>query len=117
MAPRTPTGPHFRPRDLPGGDAATFIEARFKGSEIEDRWPCTGTIDIDAPIAEVASWFRDAHVDAFTAGSCRVTLGSWSWTGLLAHVLRLDVPFRIVGPAELSEAADSHVERLKQARP
>ncbi|MEU8795051.1 WYL domain-containing protein [Streptomyces sp. NPDC048643] len=33
IAPRTPTGPRFTPREVPGGDAAAFVAGRFRGSE------------------------------------------------------------------------------------
>ena len=32
LAPRTPTGPRFTPREVPGGDVAAFVAARFRGS-------------------------------------------------------------------------------------
>lgn len=112
ITPRIPTGPRFRPRELPDGSAAVLLEARFKGSDTVDRWPCIGTVDIDAPAAEVSRWLHDAHVEALTEERSRATLGSWSWTGLLAHVLRLDRDFRIHGPSELIEAARTLENRL-----
>ncbi|WP_413332132.1 helix-turn-helix transcriptional regulator [Brevibacterium sp. GP-SGM9] len=115
ITPRIPTGPRFRPRELPDGGATVLLEARFKGSDTEDRWPCIGTVDIDAPAAEVARWLHDAHVEALTEETSRATLGSWSWTGLLAHVLRLDRDFRIHGPSELIDAARTLENRLRRS--
>ena len=113
MAPRTPSGPAFAPRAIPGGDARTFLAARFKGSESEDRWPCVGELIVRLPAAEVAAWLGDdGEVDALPDGTSRVHLGSWSWTGLLASVARFDAPFRVVGPAELLTAAATLGERF-----
>lgn len=116
ITPHTPTGPRFTSREPPGSDASALLEARFKGSSAGDRWPCTGTVDIDRPAAEVTAWVRDGHVETLGEVSCRVTLGSWSWAGLLAHVLRFDASFRIVGPDELIEASIILQQRLRAAR-
>ncbi|BFO17887.1 hypothetical protein SHKM778_42750 [Streptomyces sp. KM77-8] len=31
--PRTPTGPRFAPREVPGGDVAAFVTGRFRGAD------------------------------------------------------------------------------------
>lgn len=105
VRPRIPTGPVFRPRALPAEDAQTYLAARAKGSTTEDAWPCVGELVIDLPAREIAPWIGDGELDELTAHSCRVTIGSWSWTGVLAFVTRFDAPFTIVGPAPLVEAA------------
>ena len=51
--PRTPAGPRFAARDVPGGDVAAFVSARFRGSDRADAWPCTGTVVLHRPAAEV----------------------------------------------------------------
>ena len=33
IAPRTPTGPRFAPREVPGGDVGAFVAGRFRGSD------------------------------------------------------------------------------------
>ena len=41
IQPRTPTGPRFTPRELPGGDVSTFITSRFRGNDgTTTDWPC-----------------------------------------------------------------------------
>jgi predicted DNA-binding transcriptional regulator YafY len=114
--PRIPTGPSFTPRPLPAADAQTYLAARAKGSTTEDRWPCTGVVEIALPAREVAPWIGDGTLEEIDAGSCRITVGSWSWTGVLAAVARFDAPFTIVGPAALHEAARALAERLEAAR-
>jgi predicted DNA-binding transcriptional regulator YafY len=115
MHPRTPTGPSFTPRPLPATDAQTYLAARAKGSTTEDRWPCTGVVEIALPAREVAPWIGDGSLEEIDDGSCRITVGSWSWTGVLAAVTRFDAPFTVVGPAALREAALVLAERFEAA--
>ncbi|MFF2051092.1 helix-turn-helix transcriptional regulator [Leifsonia sp. NPDC058194] len=115
LVPRIPSGPSFEPRAVPTGDVETFLSARFKGSTEADRWPCIGRFELDLPVREVTLWVGDGEVEALSDRSCRVTLGSWSWTGLLASILRFDAPFRIVEPPELVSAAEAMAARLAGA--
>jgi predicted DNA-binding transcriptional regulator YafY len=112
MSPRHPTGPRFTRRALPAGDAATYLAAQFKGSRDDDRWPCVGSVVIDLPAHELAPWLPDAELEAVDEHSTRVTLGAWSWTGLVAAVLRFDAPFAILGPSGFAEAAAALADRL-----
>lgn len=115
MTPSRTPGPRFTPRAIPTGDAATFVAARSKGSTDDDRWPCTGRFEIDLPAAELAPWIRDGKVEEIGPGSSRVTMGSWSWAGLLAAVVRFDAPFRVLAPAELIAEAQQLGDRLRDA--
>ncbi|MFJ4253956.1 helix-turn-helix transcriptional regulator [Microbacterium sp. NPDC090003] len=118
MYPRVPLGPTFTPRALPGGaDVRTFLAARSKGSDAVDRWPCTGTVVIDLPAREIAPYLEDATLEELDVGRCRLTIGSWSWTGILAFVARFDAPFTIEGPAALAEASAALSARLAAAPP
>ncbi|MFK4761432.1 helix-turn-helix transcriptional regulator [Microbacterium sp. ZW T5_45] len=116
MTPRVPTGPSFTPRPLPAADAQTYLAARAKGSDAEDRWPCVGEVEMSLPAHEVAGWIgADGTVEPVGEGSCRLTLGSWSWTGVIAALARFDAPFTIVGPAALREASAALAARLSAA--
>lgn len=115
LAPRTPAGAVFAPRPVPTGDPVTFLAARAKGATEADLWPCVGQVEIDLPAAEVLPWARDWQVEPVSAQGCRVTAGSWSWHGLLADLLRLDAPFRVVGPAALSDETEAVAGRLSRA--
>ena len=102
MTPRTPTGPRFSPRELPGGDVAGYIAASFRGGE----WPCRGEFVLHAPAAEISAWVRrQAVVEELGPDRCRVLAGSWSWDRLAAWVGMFDVDIEVVGPVELKEAA------------
>ncbi len=116
MAPRIPTGPAFPPRELPAADAQTYLAARAKGSDAGDRWPCIGELVLEVPAREAARWIgRDGAVEPIDDTSCRVTVGSWSWIGILASIARFDAPFRVVGPPALADAARTLAARLGAA--
>lgn len=117
MTTRTPTGPRFTPRVLPAPDAQTFLAARSKGSDTEDRWPCIGHVIIELPATAVAPWIGDGQIEGLTDQSTRIVVGSWSWVGLLAFITRFDAPFTVVGPKELSTAAGILTERFGASRP
>ena len=105
LHPRIPTGPSFTPREPPAKDAATYLAARSKGSVSEDRWPCVGEVVLALPAREVAPFIGDGTLEEIDAERCRITVGSWSWVGVLASVARFDAPFEVVGPEELRVAA------------
>nr|WP_232531298.1 WYL domain-containing protein [Microlunatus antarcticus] len=115
ITPRTPTGPRFTPREVPGGDVATFVSARFKGSSGADAWPCTGVVELDLPAADVAPYAADGTVEALGPDRCRLSRGAWSWVGLAATVAGFDAEIRVVGPPELKEAFATLADRLSRA--
>ena len=108
LTPRTPTGPRFTPRPL--DDVAAFVSARFKGSSGADEWPCTGSVVLALPVAEVAPYVHSA--DDLGDGTCRVQLGSWSWVGLAASVARFDAAVLAAEPAQLRDAFAQVAERF-----
>lgn len=105
LVPRAAQGAPFRARTLPTPDARTFLAARFKGSQTEDRWPCIGEVIVDLPSSGIAPWIDDGEVEELPDRRTRVRIGSWSWAGLLAQVARFDAAFTVVGPAPLHRAA------------
>ncbi|MBH0781276.1 helix-turn-helix transcriptional regulator [Nocardia bovistercoris] len=107
ITPRIPTGPRFTPRDLPGGDVATYVAGRFRGPET---WPCEGEAIIHRSAAIVSAYTRDALVEELDENRCRVVLGSWSWGGLAAMLGRYDTDIEVIGPTELREAC-THLAR------
>ncbi|MFC3505504.1 helix-turn-helix transcriptional regulator [Micromonospora krabiensis] len=102
ISPRTPTGPRFLPRELPGGTVAAFVANRFRGTDDSGDWPCRGEVILDLPAATVAGY--GGVVEELGPNRCRVVLGSWSWAGLAAAVGRFDADIEVVGPAELRDA-------------
>ncbi|WP_177328874.1 helix-turn-helix transcriptional regulator [Amycolatopsis australiensis] len=104
ITPRIPTGPRFAARDLPGGDVAAFVEARFSGRDAGGAWPCRGEVILGLPADVVSPYAGDGVVEALGAGRCRLVLGAWSWTGLAAGLGRFDAGIEVVGPRELKDA-------------
>ncbi len=111
ITPRTPTGPRFTPREVPGGSVAAFITARFRGIDAPGAapgapggWPCRGEVILGLPAAEVLRHTREGVVEELGPDRCRLVLGSWSWLGLAAAIGRFDTDFEVVGPPELTSA-------------
>ena len=104
ISPRTPNGPRFTPRELPGGDVAAFVTGRFEGSDGTEGWPCRGEVILRAPIADVAPFAHDALVEELGPERCRLVLGAWSWPALAARVGAFDTDVEVVGPPELNAA-------------
>ncbi|GAA3560444.1 WYL domain-containing protein [Microlunatus spumicola] len=117
IAPRSRTGVRFVPRAVPGGDPAAFVAARFKGSEADDAWPCVGSVTVsDEGATTLAPYLPpDAVVEASEPGRVRITLGSWSWTGLAGVVAAFVVDVRVEGPPPLRDAVAALADRLRAA--
>jgi len=112
ITPRIPNGPRFEPREVPGGDVHAFVAARFKGSELEDDWPCRGSVTLAAPLAEIGPYIGEGTAEAIDDGHTRVSLGSWSWTGLAASISRFDADVSDVHPPQLAEAFETLARRF-----
>lgn len=111
VTPRTPTGPRFAPREVPGGDVAAYVAARFRGSDAgrgvgdgPGGWPCRGTVVLHLPAAEVRPFAGDGIVEDLGPDRCRLTAGSWSWVALAAALNRFDADVEVVHPPELTAA-------------
>ena len=110
ITPRTPTGPSFTPRELPGGSVTAFVTSRFQGAGGAGvaggagGWPCRGEVILDLPAAAVLRYAREGIVEELGPDRCRLVLGSWSWPGLAAAFGRFDADIEVVGPAELRAA-------------
>ncbi|WP_460308037.1 helix-turn-helix transcriptional regulator [Actinocorallia aurea] len=101
---RTPNGPRFGPRPLPADDVASFVTARFRGSDGTVDWPCRGEVVLDLPASAVAAHAADGLVEELGPGRCRLHAGSWSWAALAAALGRFDTDIEVVGPPELKDA-------------
>jgi predicted DNA-binding transcriptional regulator YafY len=108
MAPRTPTGPRFTPREIPGGDVAAFVAARFRGltepGAAGHRWPCEGEVILHAPASRIAPYVHEGSIEPLGPDRCRLVAGAWSWAGLAASIARADADIEVVGPPELVDA-------------
>ncbi|MBD3002722.1 MULTISPECIES: YafY family protein [unclassified Streptomyces] len=115
ITPRTPMGPRFTPRDVPGGDVAAFVASRFQGSDGSGGWPCRGEVILALPATVVSTYTRDGVVEELGPDRCRLVLGAWSWPGLAATIGRFDADIEVVGPPELREAFAHLARRFADA--
>ena len=104
IRPRTPTGPRFGVRRVPGGDVHEFVSARFKGSDDANRWPCTGTVILNLAASAVRPFAGDGTVEELGSDRCRYESGSWSWIALAASLGRFDTEIEVLDPPELADA-------------
>lgn len=116
IQPRTPTGPGFTPRELPGGSVAAFVTSRFRGNDgTATDWPCQGEVVLHLPATRVAPFAQDGVVEELGPHRCRLTLGSWSWNGLAAAIGRFDTDIDVIGPPRLAEAFADLATRCARA--
>jgi predicted DNA-binding transcriptional regulator YafY len=117
ITPRPRTSVGYAPREVPGGDPATFVAAHFKGAVRDDAWPCSGSVLVAADVIDgIAPYLpEDALVVEAGPDRCRITLGSYSWTGLAGVVAGLSVEVTVDGPTELSDAVLALSGRLRAA--
>ncbi|WP_394553127.1 helix-turn-helix transcriptional regulator [Agromyces sp. MMS24-JH15] len=111
ISARTPTGPRFTPRALPGADVAEFVSARFKGSDHVDAWPCIGRVILHRPASDVEPFSGDGIVRPLGPDRCSLEVGSWSWVSLAAALNRFDADVDVVEPVELRDAFAVLAER------
>ncbi|MCR2764130.1 WYL domain-containing protein [Microbacterium sp. zg.B48] len=104
IAPRTPTGPRFVPREVPGGDVGGYVSARFTGSSGAERWPCTGKVILHRPAGDVLPFAGDGIVEDLGPDRCTLEAGSWSWVALAATLNRFDTDIEVLHPRELTDA-------------
>lgn len=111
IAPRTPAGPRFARREIPGGDVAEYVSARFKGSAEGDRWPCQGKVVLSLPARDVLPFAGGGVVEDLGPDRCSLEIGSWSWIALAADLNRFDTDIEVVRPPALAHAFAVLAER------
>lgn len=115
ISPRTPTGPRFTPREVPGGNVHEFVSARFKGSDQVNAWPVRGTVILDLPASAVLPFAGDGIVEALGPDRCSLEIGSWSWGALAASFGRFETTMEVIDQPELSAAFDELAHRYRAA--
>lgn len=103
-APLTPAG-RGRARDIPGGDAAAFVQRSLRGGE-RAAAPVPGRIRLRAPAHEVRGRVPASRVTVTPDGEGCVltTVGGWShpflvWTALLGYEMTVLDPPELVAEA------------------
>jgi predicted DNA-binding transcriptional regulator YafY len=106
------TGARFRQRDLPGGDAATFVRRQLRSIPTQ----YTVIVNVQAPAADVAqvvwSW---GTVEAIDKRSCRLTMNvdTLEWPALV--LASVGAAFDIVQPPELRDYLHATAELFRSA--
>jgi predicted DNA-binding transcriptional regulator YafY len=112
IAPRTPTGPRFTPREPPGGDLATYL-LRGVGAAT---WRYRARVRVHAPAAAVAARVPPAVlVEAVDDRSCIVSAGSDTPHMLALYLGMLDADFEVEDPPELVERLLTLADRYRRA--
>lgn len=99
IEPRTPTGPRFSPREVPGGDVAAYVSGRVSGAA----WRHHARVTVHAPARAVIERINPAvgTVEAVDSQSCVLVTGADTVQTLAVHLALLDFDFEVTGPEEL----------------
>lgn len=110
---KDPTYVPFLDRPLPAGSAEEFVKHTFDRGDSVAGWPCQGSVVLEvAP--EIAAEFAPggAVVQKVTAGTSRLTMGAWSWTGLAGLFITFAADMTEIEPFELRQAFATVRSRL-----
>ncbi|MDT0303134.1 helix-turn-helix transcriptional regulator [Streptomonospora wellingtoniae] len=103
----------FAPRELPGGDAVSFVQdsARFPISRHR------GVVRFAAPVERVSEQLtaEAGALEAVGPDSCRFVTAADSWEWIAITVAMVGVPYTVEGPAELVEFTRGLAERIARA--
>jgi predicted DNA-binding transcriptional regulator YafY len=100
IRPRTPAGPRFTPRELPGGgDLAAYVS--LKVSSVS--WRHYGRVTVHAPAAAVIDRINPTvgTVEALDEDRCVLVTGADTVQTLAVHLGMLDFDFDVTEPPEL----------------
>jgi predicted DNA-binding transcriptional regulator YafY len=108
IRPRQPTGPRFTPRQLPGGDAAAYVE-RTVG---QATWRYRARVLLHAPAAALAGRLPAAvTLEPVDERRCIATAGADDPSVLALYLGLLDVDFDVLDAPELATALDTLARR------
>jgi predicted DNA-binding transcriptional regulator YafY len=113
IAPRTPTGPRFAPRQGPDGGAAAYVAQGVSAAA----WRHWARVLVHAPAEVVAERINPAVgvVEAVDADTCVLNTGADSITTLAVYLGMLDVDFEVTSPPELVSYLRTLSERYARA--
>jgi predicted DNA-binding transcriptional regulator YafY len=113
LAPRTPTGPRFTPRELPDFDVAAYTS--WSVSTAVYRYH--GRFTIHAPAGTVAERVSPTSgvVDAIDEDTCTLHAGANSLDSMAIHVALIGFDFEVHEPPELVARVREIAHRLARA--
>lgn len=108
----TPTisGQRFRPREIPGGDAVTYVRRGLSTQPQRHQV----RVRMAAPAADVAAYMdRWGTVDDLGDGTCRMTLNTDTLDWPVLILANFDCDFEVEQPAELGELLARFAARVR----
>jgi predicted DNA-binding transcriptional regulator YafY len=114
MAPRTPTGPKFTPRELPGGgDVADYVSRGVSSAA----WRYRARIVLHAPAEVVAERINPSIgvLEPLDGQRCVLITGAGSIDTMIVYLGLLDVDFEVTEPPELVERVRLWARRYGRA--
>jgi predicted DNA-binding transcriptional regulator YafY len=113
LTPKTPTGPVFAPRALPGGDVSDYVSRGVSSAA----WRHRARITVHAPAALVTERINPAVglVEAVDDEHCVLVTGSSSVDSMIVHLGLLDLDFEVTEPPELVERVRVLAQRYARA--
>ncbi|NXY95214.1 WYL domain-containing protein [Streptomyces sp. BR123] len=114
LVPRTPLGPRFTPRELPGKDVAAYLDRRLSAQT----WPFQATVTLHESATEVSDrlWPGMGVIEPVDDHSCLLYLGADSARDLAWMITSMDADFTLVdAPPELAEALRTQATRCLKA--
>jgi predicted DNA-binding transcriptional regulator YafY len=105
-----PTRISFKPRPIPGGDAAEHVAQSMRSIPMRYH----AVVTVRAPADQVASqlWTDDPVVEDLGEAGCRVSIDGDRLEWLAFQLIWLGAPFEVEGPAELREYLSALSDRL-----
>ncbi|MFE3257562.1 helix-turn-helix transcriptional regulator [Nocardia sp. NPDC059229] len=112
MELKTPVGPRFTPRALPGDDAAAFVACG-----IAQRWPFRATLRLHAPAESDAARATATYgsLEPVDEHSCLLHIGSEDARSLTFLLGALTIDFDVVDGPELARELRATAERFAAA--
>jgi predicted DNA-binding transcriptional regulator YafY len=112
LRPRTPTGPRFTPRRVPGGDVTAYVEKTVG----QATWRYRARVLLHAPASSLAGRLPPAvELEPADDRTCIATAGADDPTTLALYLGLLDVDFDILDAPELAEALAKLAARYTRA--
>lgn len=114
LTPCTPRGPRFSPRELPHGDAITYLEHQLSSQT----WSYRAIVRLAGSAAELASqiWPGLGALTPDGAAHCLLHVGAPSVHELMWMITTVDTDFEIVeAPPEFEQILQQHIERCQLA--
>jgi predicted DNA-binding transcriptional regulator YafY len=115
LAPLTPTGPRFAPRDLPDDDVAAYVARRVGSAP----WRVTVSVTVHAPAERMAERVPPAAgmFEAVDADRCVFRTGSDNPETLAVWLGMLGADFEVTEPPELVAHLRTLASRYQRATP